>query len=180
MSLTVATLSLAVLLFLFGSALLRSNTSARQSINKILRSRITSFITFGSASIWFLFHLNQLGDADFGQYKHILILLFGTIAILAFFFLPDFLSVRGLSILTLLISWLMLKSAYMEWQYPARILMVGFVYVCIILALYFGTVPYRMRDFIDWLYLGSRRARTLGYFFILYGIALFGAVISYL
>lgn len=179
MSLTAATLFLAIFLFLFGNILLWNAPSVRRFVNKVLRSRIASLITFGSASVWFLFQLSQLGDADFGQYKHLLMLFFGAIAVLAFFFVPDFLSVRGLSILILLISWLMLKSAYMQWEYPARLLMVGFVYASIILAFYFGTVPYRMRDFFDWLFFKNRRVYALGSFFIFYGVILCGAALSY-
>ena len=69
------------------------------------RSTKLSLLFMGLSLLWFLVgHVSNLSEADFGEYK----ILIGTIgvgiAVGAFFFVNDFLAVRGLSILLLFYS----------------------------------------------------------------------------
>ena len=48
----------------------------------------------------------------------------------------------------------------------------SFVYLCIILAIILGAVPYKLRDFLDWLYRKPQRSRLLGLGITLYGVLL--------
>jgi hypothetical protein len=56
----------------------------------------------------------------------------------------------------------LLDAAYMEWNYPQRLVLVSFVYVCIALAIWLGALPYRLRDFFEWLFRTSGRPRAVG------------------
>ena len=81
----------------------------------------------------FLYHVWHLGPADFGQYRHLLFALFGLSALGAFYFVPDFLAVRGFAALLLLAAQPLLNAAYM--QAPAsRLWLVSFVYLAILVA----------------------------------------------
>ena len=46
----------------------------------LLRSQTAAIVLFGGASLWFLYYVSQLGKADFGDYKVILLIIFGTTA----------------------------------------------------------------------------------------------------
>jgi len=97
---------------------------------------------------------------------------FGAIALLSFKYVPVFLAVRGAAILVLLGASPLLDAAYMEYDQPQRLLMVSVVYVAIALAIYVGSLPYRMRDFIDWLFRTTSRAKILGACLLGYGALL--------
>ena len=105
-----------------------------------------------------------------------MLIAFITVALLvmSFKFLPDFLAVRGASILVLFYSREALDAAFMQ-EPESRLFMVSIVYVGIAIALYLGAWPYRLRDFLNWLYVPSQRLRILGVSMAAYGLLL-GAI----
>ncbi|WOO41827.1 hypothetical protein [Rubellicoccus peritrichatus] len=136
------------------------------------RSQKAAIILFGPASLWFLWLVLNLSKADFGDYKKLLLMGFGAVAIGSFFVVRDFLAARGLAVLMLLAARPLLDAAYMQFDDPQRLLLVVGVYIGIILALWVGASPFRMRDFYTWLYAKEERARTVGGAIAAYGIVL--------
>lgn len=179
MSLFLATLLTAAVALFAGLPFLLGGEGARRLSMAWMRSQVAAVLLFGGAAVWFLWHILQLGPADFGQYKQWLLLLFGVAALGAFYYIPDFLAVRGLAALALLCARLLLDAAYMQYDYPLRLVLVVFVYFMIIAALYFGTVPYRLRDCFNWLWQKRCRARVLGAVLVLWALALLAALFTY-
>ena len=178
MSLYTATLLPGIILVVLGVLLLWEKSNFETLAKASLRSLAFTFITMGFGSGWFIFEVSQLGVADFGQYRNYLFILFLGITLLSFVFVKDFLSVRGAVILGLMFAKVLLEAAYMQ-DPPSRLFMVSFVYLCIIFALYLGVVPYKMRDFLNWLFARRRRVNSFGFFFALYGLLLCGVAFSY-
>ena len=121
--------------------------------------------------IWFLWEVSQLSEADFGQYKIFLIVLFSLLFISCWMYWKDWLSVRGLSLISLLLMHQCLGVGYMQTA-VVRPWISLFCYVIIIAALFFGTYPYRAGDFFKW---SCERAgvwpiRCLGGFSLFYGL----------
>jgi hypothetical protein len=104
---------------------------------------------------------------------------FGVVAALAFVYVPDFLAVRGLAALVLLSATPLLGAAYMEYHHPQRLLMVSLVYVAIALALWLGASPFRLRDFLGWLFATPGRPRALGVGLLGYGLILTVVAFTY-
>ena len=179
LSLFLTTLLCGVLLVLLGIILLWRGPAVVLGLQQGLRSKPATVICFGLGTVWFLWHISRLGEADFGQYKGLLLAGFASVGVLALFFTPDFLAVRGAAILVLLTSWVGLEAAYMQWDYPGRLWLVGFIYCCVIIALYLGTVPYRLRDFLQWLAMARGRSQTLGGLLAIYGLLLCGVGLAY-
>lgn len=178
MTLFQATLFTGIALIAVGAHFLWHGMRSAPALKAFPRSRIAAILLFGSASAWFLYHVWHLGPADFGQYRQLLFALFGVSALGAFYFVPDFLAVRGLAALLLLAAHPLLGAAYM--QDPAsRLFLVSFVYLAILAALVFGASPYRLRDCIDWLYRGPARPRIFGACFALYGALLIATALRY-
>lgn len=142
------------------------------------RSMKAAVLLFGGSGLWFLYQLSQLGEADFGQIKYYLIAVFGAAGILAFFYLNDFLSVRGAAVLALLLARQFLDSAFMQ-EPASRLVLVSQTYVWVVAALYLGAVPYRLRDFFEYIYKDPRRAKTLGWIFFLCAASLLAASALY-
>lgn len=145
---------------------------------KFLRSKSAALVFFGAGGLWFLWILFNLTQADFGDYKFILMAVFGIAGVLAFKYLPDFLSVRGLCVLMLLSLREFIDSAFML-DIPSRLVMVSLAYVAVVAFIYFGCLPYRMRDFFEWLWEKSYRAKGFGVFLMACAFSMYAAMLYY-
>lgn len=172
MSLTTATLLPGLILIALGALFLLNHAAIVTSVKRLPRSRSAALIFFGLGAAWFLFRIWHLSEADFGQYRRPLFVFFAAVAVGAFFYVPDFLAVRGLAVIVLLGAMPLLDAAYMEYEQPQRLFMVSAVYVALALAIYLGASPFRLRDFFEWLYRQPRRARVLGGALAGYGVLL--------
>lgn len=178
MTLYIATLLPGIMLLILGVLLLWEKVNFETLVKASLRSFPVTCITMGLGSGWFIYEVSQLGVADFGHYRKYLFILFLAIALLSFVFAKDFLSVRGAVILVLMSARALLEAAYMQ-DPMSRLFMVSFVYLCIVVALYLGVVPYRMRDFFNWLFARRRRVNNFGSLIALYGLLLCVVAFSY-
>ncbi len=163
MTLFQATLATSFLLIGLGLPLLFNHTAARRFAGCFPRSKKAGGITMIIGTVWFLIsHVNNLSNADFGEYKGLIVVVSLGILGLSFVYLPDFLAVRGASILVLLFAREVLDAAFLQYQHPSRLFMVSVVYLLIVAALYFSAWPYRLRDFFDWLFCKVARLRVIG------------------
>lgn len=178
MSLFTATIIVGALLIFIGALFIWNGQPVEAQAKGFLRAPLPTIVLFGSAGLWFLYNISQLGAADFGNLKHWLLILFGGVVLGSFFVVKDFLAVRGLAGLTLLASWHLLDAAYMEAP-TSRLFLVTLVYVAIVLALYLGTVPFKLRDFFGWLFAKQLRPRILGACLVAYGLLLTGVSFGY-
>ncbi len=178
MTLFQATIGTGIFLLLLGSHYLWYGLKTAKYTKAFPRSQKAAILLLGTAAVWFLYKILHLGPADFGQYKHLLFLLFLIVAIGSFFYVPDFLAVRGLSALALLTSGALLDAAYMQAP-QTRLFLVSFVYLIIVLSLYLGASPYRLRDFFDWLYKEDLRPRVAGGALAAYGLLLIIVALTY-
>lgn len=179
MSLSFATLLTGLVLLAAGGALLSGQSLIYSLIKGFPRSQRAASVLFGGAALWFLYEIWHLSPADFGDFKVLLFIASGAVAVLAFYYVPDFLAVRGLAGLVLLSASSLLDAAFMEYSHPQRLLMVGFVYLCILAALWLGAQPYRMRDFLEWLFRQAGRPRKLGALLLGYGVLLCIVALTY-
>lgn len=179
MSLTFATLISGLVLLAVGVPVLLNHATVVSSLKRLPRSRKAAIVFFGLGAVWFLYRIWHLSEADFGQYRVQLFFFFAAVAAGAFYLVPDFLAVRGLAVLILLGATPLLEAAYMEYDQPQRLLMVGAVFVAITAAIYLGASPFRLRDFLEWLYRRPGRARIAGGLLAAYGLLLCGVAFTY-
>src|SRR5690349_4447701 len=145
MTLFIATLLLGLILITKGLFCLAIPSTISSTAFKIIRSHKAGCFLFALAGSWFLWHISQLTEADFGQLKHWLFLLFTITLLGSFIYLKDFLFVRAWAIFLLLLSQIFLDAAYMQ-PSALKLFFVSFIYLIILSALYFGALPYKMRD----------------------------------
>ena len=179
MSLTAATLIPGIILLVLGLPLLAGGAAVATALKAFPRSKTASLVFFGAGAAWFLYHIWNLSPADFGDYRVVLFIAFTLIAVLAFKCVPDFLAVRGLCVLVLLGAMPLLDAAYMQYDHPRRLWMVSLVYSLIVLALWAGAQPWRLRDFLTWLLARPARQRGLGGFLAAYGLLLVAVAFTY-
>ncbi|MGJ8637780.1 MAG: hypothetical protein ACSHYA_00165 [Opitutaceae bacterium] len=177
MSLFQATLFTGIFLIAFGAHFLWHGMASEKGAKAFPRSTTAAYLLMGAATAWFLYLVLNLGPADFGQYKKLLFLLFLVVGVGSFYFVPDFLAVRGLAGLILLIGWQLLMAGYM--QAPQSLPIVCFVYFMVVIALILGASPYKLRDFFEWLYKAPTRPKIFGGVFAAYGLFLAGFSFTY-
>lgn len=181
MSLFLATLLPGLFLALLGALLAWGDPRISSTCKALPRSQRGAWLFFGGGALWFIWRISRLGEADliFVSSPTPLMIGFGVLAVLAFVYAPDFLAVRGLSILTLLAAEPLLTAAFMRWEHPQRLLMVTAVYIALALMLYLAASPFRLRDFFEWLFKQPNRPRLLGAFLLIYGLVTAGAAFTY-
>ncbi len=178
MSLFTATFACGLILVALGAPLLADHTGIKAAIRAFPRSASAGYVVFSAGAAWFLYNIWNLSKADFGEYRTILFIGFAAIAVLAFRCVPDFLGVRGACAIVLIGSAPLLNAAFMEYDRPQRLFMVGFVYAALTLAIWLGAQPWRLRDFLDWLFARPARSRGLGGLLVAYGFLLCGVAFT--
>ena len=179
MTLTLATLIPGILLLLLGAPLVLGHSGYAAMLKALPRSQRATYIFFTAGSAWFLYAIWHLSPADFGDYRKLLFVGFAIVTVLSFKCVPDFLAVRGLCIIVLMGAMPLLDSAYMEYHRPQRLVMVTAVYLAIAFAIWLGGQPWRMRDFVAWLFARPGRARGVGGALAGYGLVLCGVAFTY-
>ena len=127
---------------------------------RIPRSLPWGYLLMAIATIWFLNNLNAEAISDYASYKPWMLSGFGLIGLATCIFVPDFLAVRGLAIVMLLLAKLMVDTARWtdsEW----RLVIVVAAYVMVVAGIWFSVSPWRLRDLINWGTASERRIRAI-------------------
>lgn len=119
-----------------------------ESARKFARSLTWGYVLMATATLWFLYYLNLESVSDFAAYKPMMLGGFFLLSILTCIYVSDFLAVRGLALVFMLLAKLMLDTARWhesEW----RLVIVVWAYVLIILGMWFTVAPWRLRDILN-------------------------------
>ena len=174
MSLFLATFLPGLFLTALGVLLLLNSPVVISMLKTLPRSQTGTLVLFGGGVLWFLARVVTMSEADriFGSSNVPWVIGFAALGVLSIKYVPDFLAVRGLSILILLVATPLLDAAFMEYDHPQRLFLVTFVFAAIAAAIYLAAAPYRLRDFFRWLFATPGRARTFGAGLLVYGLLL--------
>lgn len=177
MSLTVATLIPGLLLLALGVPLLLNHAGYAAVLKSFPRSKAAAYVFFSAGAAWFLYEIWHLSPADFGEYRTYLFCGFAAVAVLAFKCVPDFLAVRGLATLILMGAMPLLDAGFMNFEHAQIVLYKIAVYLAIAAAIWLGAQPWRLRDFLNWLFARPERTRRIGG--VLAGYGLVVAVVAF-
>lgn len=129
------------------------------AVRKFPRSTIPGYVLMVLATVWFIYYVKLENVADFESLKKYLYALFIAVGVGSCLFVKDFLAVRGLAVVMLLLAKLMVDTARWaesEW----RLVIVTWAYVLVIAGMWFTISPWRMRDLINWGTANEQRIRT--------------------
>jgi hypothetical protein len=125
-------------------------TECAASMKKFPRSEGWGYVLMAIGCAWFLFNLNREAIAEFANYKTLMLVGFGSVAVLGCLFVPDYLAVRGMCITMLMVAWYTLsltRWAESEW----RLVLVVWAYFAVIMSMWLIVSPWRLRDIFNWL-----------------------------
>jgi hypothetical protein len=131
---------------------------ARLLLRAFPRSEPIGLALMPLATAWFLWNLHRENISDFAAFKPILIGGFAVVGVGACVVLRDFLAVRGLAVLWLLLAKLMVDAARFqdtEW----RLVVVVWAYVLVVAGMWLCVAPWRLRDWLHWITSTDTRLR---------------------
>ena len=107
---------------------------------------------------WFVWYLNQESISDFAAWKPVLLAGFAAVGIASCIYVQDFLAVRGLAVVLLLLAKLMVDTA--RWvQTDWRLVVVTWAYVLVVGGIWFTVWPWHLRDLLNWATANEKRVR---------------------
>ncbi len=121
------------------------------SVRKFPRNLPIGILLMGLGTVWFLWIVNQEPIADFSAYKPAMMTIFAVIGFSVCIFVQDFLAVRGLAVLFLLLAKTMVDTGRPHlgetpWIYVIQI----WAYFLVVAGIWFTVTPWRLRDFLNW------------------------------
>jgi hypothetical protein len=115
-----------------------------------------------AATAWFAWNVNVEPIADFAAMKPWMIAAFVAVGILSCIFVRDFLAVRALAVLAMLLAKLMLDTGRPHLgESPWVLVIQGWAYLLVVLGIWFTVTPWRLRDLINWATASPGRVRVL-------------------
>jgi hypothetical protein len=109
---------------------------------------------------WFLWNVNNEPIADFSAFKPYMMFAFAAVGVLSCLFVQDFLAVRGLAVVALLLGKLMVDTGRPHLDESPWVLVIQlWAYVLIVLGIWFTITPWKMRDILNWATATESRVR---------------------
>lgn len=110
---------------------------------------------------WFLWNVQQESISDFAAYKTPLMIGFGAVGVCTCIYVQDFLAVRGLAVVSLLLGKLMVDTGRPSLTItPWVLVMQTWAYVMVVLGIWLTVSPWRLRDWLNWATANDTRIRV--------------------
>ena len=154
------------------------------AVRKFPRDLPAGIVLMLLATAWFIWNVNIEPIADFSAYKNAMMIGFAAVGVLACIFVQDFLAVRGLAVLLLLLAKLMVDTGRPHlgqsvWVYVIQL----WAYVLVIAGVWFTVAPWQLRDLLNWatatenrIRIGSSIRLAFAVFILLLGLTAFRAM----
>ena len=154
----------------------------REGVRKFPRSEPCGYALMLLGTVWFLWNLNGENISDFAAYKKAMLIGFGAVGVATCIYVRDFLAVRGLAIVFLLLAKLMVDTA--RWADTGwRLVIVTWAYALVVAGMWFTISPWRLRDLLNWatatdtrIRVGSGVRLAFGLFVAVLGLTVFRQV----
>jgi hypothetical protein len=140
---------------------LKAPQSFGATARKFPRSLFLGRLLMLWATLWFLYYVRLESLADFAAAKRYMLLGFLTLGIGTCIFVRDFLAVRGVAVLFLLLAKLMVDTGRPHLGQSHLVLVVqAWAYILVLAGIWLTISPWRLRDFIGWMTANERRIRV--------------------
>lgn len=135
------------------------------------RSLIWGYMLMILGTVWFIYNVSQERVADFESIKPYLYTLFLAVGIGSCIFVKDFLAVRGLAVVMLLMAKLIVDT--FRWVDSTwRLVLIVWAYAMVVAGIWFTISPWRLRDLIQWATATTERIKTLCTVRLIFGVIL--------
>lgn len=131
------------------------------AVRKFPRNFVVGVVLMLLATAWFVWNVNIEPIADFSAFKPHMMIAFAAVGIASCIFVRDFLAVRGLAVLLLLLAKLMVDTGrpYLG-DSPFVLVIQVWAYVLIFAGIWFTVTPWKLRDFLEFATANETRIRV--------------------
>jgi hypothetical protein len=130
------------------------------AVRKFPRHLPTGVFLMLLGTAWFLWWVWEEPIADFAAFKPHMMVAFAAIGVGACIFVQDFLAVRGLAVVFLLLARLMLDTGRPHLgETPWVLLIQTWAYVLIVAGMCFTAWPWQLRDLLNWATANEKRVK---------------------
>jgi len=135
-------------------------TAFAATVRKFPRSLPAGFFLMALGTLWFLWLVKQEPIADFAAFKPHMMAAFAGVGVATCIFVQDFLAVRGLAIVLLLVAKLMVDTGRPHLgETPWVLLIQAWAYVLVLAGIWLTISPWRLRDFLHWATANEKRVK---------------------
>jgi hypothetical protein len=164
-------LAAGIVLIVAHAAALLGNEGAIRFVKALPRSRAVATVLLSIAAVWAFWMVKDLDLGEFSPLRRLMLIGIVAGAVLSWFFVEEFLSVRALGMILLLAAEPLLESAVLRDE-PSRILLTVLAYAWASAGLVFVGMPFALRDVIGWCSANPIRWKLSCLAGIAYGVAL--------
>src|SRR5437868_3768348 len=148
-------------------------------VQRFPRSRVAGVILLTVCLLWTFWLIATIQMGEFSSFRRPLLIVLPIGYVLVLRFVDEFLAVRALGILCLLAAEPLLQAAFFRNE-TSRLFVTVFAYLLIIAGLFWVTMPYLLRDQINWSARSNARWHTVHGAALIYGaLTLTIAIIKY-
>src|SRR5207247_3458500 len=137
-------------------------------VQRFPRSRVAGVILLTVCLLWTFWLLATIQMGEFSSFRRPLLIALPIGYVLVLRFVDEFLAVRALGILCLLAAEPLLDAAFLRYE-TSRLLVTVFAYLLVVAGLFWVTMPYLLRDQINWSGRSAFRWRFLHAIAFVYG-----------
>ena len=177
LSLRTAGIIAGALLVLIGLPAFLRPANLRAVAQRLPRSRVAGIILLTIDAVWSLWLLATMEMGEFSTFRRPLLIALPIGYFLTLRFVDEFLAVRALGILCLLAAEPLLDAAFFRYE-TARLVLTVFAYLLIAAGILWVTMPYTLRDLINWSARNNLRWRSVHGIVVLYGAALLALAVT--
>ena len=138
---------------------------------RLPRSRVAGIVLLTIDAAWSLWLLATMEMGEFSSFRRPLLIALPIGYFLVLRFVDEFLAVRALGILCLLAAEPLLDAAFFRYE-SSRLVLTVFAYLLIVAGIMWVTMPYLLRDQINWSARNNIRWWFVHGIVVLYGVAL--------
>ncbi len=132
------------------------------AVRKFPRSLPWGIGLMALGTLWFLWNLSQESIADFANYKEWLFAGFAGVGLGTCIFVQDFLAVRGLAIVLMLVAKLMVDTGRPALTQTHWVLVIQTcAYVLVVAGIWLTISPWRLRDWLAWGTANEKRLKAV-------------------
>ncbi|MFL6515279.1 MAG: hypothetical protein ACJ8M1_09685 [Chthoniobacterales bacterium] len=168
LSLQAAGLAVGIFLLVIGAFGLISSKFVQSAARQLPRSRIAGIVLLTVALIWTIWLLATIEMGEFSSFRRPLLVALPIGYVLVIRFVDEFLAVRALGILCLLAAEPLIDAAFLRYEL-SRLVVTVFAYLLVVAGLFWVTMPYLLRDQINWATGSNARWRLINGAALLYG-----------
>ncbi|MSR43413.1 MAG: hypothetical protein EXS29_02455 [Pedosphaera sp.] len=130
------------------------------ALRKFPRSEPCGWVLMLAGTAWFVWIVQTTPLAEFEAFKRYFLIGFAVVGVSSCFFVKDFLAVRGLAIIVLLLAKVVIEK--FRWLDTAwRLYPITLAYVWVIAGIFLTVSPWRLRDILEWKLANDDRIRAV-------------------